>query len=39
MKIKSFQEVSKQERLREEYLWRYCYHAGVLKKIMVKQIY
>lgn len=39
MKIKSFKVIKKYNELMEEFLWRYCYPVGMLKRILVTQIY
>lgn len=39
MKIKRFKAIKKYTELMEELLWRYCYPVGMLKRILVTQIY
>ena len=39
MRIKNFTVLRNYNGLKEEFLWRYCYHAEKLKRILVKQIY
>lgn len=39
MRIKDFTALRDYKGLKEELIWRYCYHAEKLKRILRKQIY